>query len=48
MAAYAALIFVASIALAWHYAVDGLIGVAGACAIWWIAGLVAGDRKGVA
>lgn len=48
MAAYAALILVASVALAWHYAVDGLIGVAGAGAIWWIAGLVAGDRKGVA
>ena len=39
MAAYAALIFIGSIHLGWHYAVDGVIGIAGALAIWWICGL---------
>jgi hypothetical protein len=38
MLGYAILIFVASIMLAWHYAVDGLIGMAGAYAIWWAVG----------
>jgi hypothetical protein len=38
MLGYAVLIFVASILLAWHYAVDGIIGMAGAYAIWWAVG----------
>ena len=40
MLAYAALVFVGSIHLAWHYAVDGIAGIAGALAIWWVCGLV--------
>jgi membrane-associated phospholipid phosphatase len=34
MAAAAALIFALSISLGWHYAVDGLVGAAGAVGIW--------------
>jgi hypothetical protein len=40
MLAYAALIFLGSIHLAWHYAIDGIVGVAGALAIWWACGLI--------
>ena len=40
MVAYAALIFVGSIHLGWHYAVDGVIGIAGALVIWRACGLV--------
>lgn len=34
MTVYAALIFVGSIHLGWHYAVDGIVGIAAALAIW--------------
>ena len=34
MLAYAVLIFIASIHLGWHYAVDGIVGVAAALVIW--------------
>ncbi len=44
MVAYAALIFVASILLAWHYAIDGIIGMAGAALIWWFSSLLSRDR----
>ena len=33
-----ALIFVGSIHLGWHYAVDGIAGAAIALAAWWVAG----------
>jgi hypothetical protein len=32
--------FVASVALAWHYALDGYVGALLACCIWWFAGRV--------
>ncbi len=35
--------FVASIALGWHYALDGYVGALIACAIWWLAGRVTRD-----
>ena len=41
MAAYAALIWVGSIHLGWHYAIDGLVSVALAWGIWRAAGWVA-------
>jgi hypothetical protein len=44
MAAYAALIFIGSIMLAWHYAVDGIVGVAAAVLIWLAAGFVTSRR----
>lgn len=37
---YAAVIFIGSIHLAWHYAVDGIAGTALAILFWWMAGLV--------
>jgi hypothetical protein len=40
MLIYAALIFVGSIHLAWHYAVDGIVGAAAAIAVWWSCGIV--------
>lgn len=38
--------FVASVALAWHYALDGYVGALLACCIWWSSGRItsAGDR----
>ena len=36
--AFAAVIFVGSVHLGWHYAVDGLLGFAGMIAIWKLAG----------
>lgn len=44
MAVYAILIFVGSIMLAWHYAVDGLIGAAGAAIVWWVCGFLCRSR----
>lgn len=45
-AAYALVIFIASIHLAWHYAVDGLAGATCALVIWWLAGLVCRTCEG--
>lgn len=39
MTAYAVLIFIGSIHLGWHYALDGVVGCAAALAIWWACGL---------
>jgi PAP2 superfamily len=35
---FAALIFVGSIHLGWHYAIDGYVAILGTWAIWWIVG----------
>jgi hypothetical protein len=40
-AAYAALVFVASVHLAWHYAVDGVVGAGAAILIWRLSGYLA-------
>lgn len=40
-AVYTAIIFVGSIHLGWHYAVDGLAGLALAAVCWWVAGIAA-------
>lgn len=49
MLAYVVIIFVGSIHLAWHYAIDGIVGAACAAAIWWLAGeLVKHQAKVVA
>ena len=37
-AAYLAFIWIASVQLGWHYFSDGLVGVAGMMALWWLAG----------
>ncbi|MGN6515499.1 MAG: phosphatase PAP2 family protein [Rhizomicrobium sp.] len=37
---YAGVIFIGSIHLAWHYAVDGIAGTALAILFWWMAGIV--------
>jgi hypothetical protein len=39
-AAYLAFICIASVQLGWHYVSDGLEGIAGMMAIWWVAGLL--------
>jgi hypothetical protein len=38
MSAFAALIWIGSIYLNWHYAIDGIVGAAGAIALWYVAG----------
>ncbi len=38
---FAVLIFLGSIHLGWHYAVDGYLGAALAVVIWWISGKIA-------
>jgi hypothetical protein len=45
--AYAALIFVGSVHLGWHYAVDGIVGVAAALGVWSVCGALL-SRKGEA
>jgi hypothetical protein len=37
-AAYFAFIWIASVQLGWHYVSDGLVGIAGMLALWWLAG----------
>ena len=51
LTAFATLIFIGSIHLAWHYAIDGYVGAGVAFLGWWLAGkLVKWDRglRGVA
>ena len=38
LAAFAVVIFLSSVALGWHYAIDGYVGAAGVAAIWWLCG----------
>jgi len=38
LAAFAIVIFLGSVALGWHYAIDGYVGAAGVALIWWLAG----------
>jgi hypothetical protein len=38
LAAFAVVIFLGSVALGWHYAIDGYVGAAGVAAIWWWCG----------
>ena len=46
LSAFAALIFLGSIHLGWHYAIDGYLGVAVAVVCWWGAGkIVNWDRR---
>jgi len=40
MTIYAIIVMIASVHLAWHYAVDGYFGAAGMIAIWWFVGRV--------
>jgi hypothetical protein len=41
LAGYVAVVFVASICLGWHYAVDGIAGILLAVGIWFLAGAIA-------
>jgi hypothetical protein len=38
LAAFAVVILLGSVALGWHYAIDGYVGAAGVALIWWLAG----------
>ena len=38
---FAILIFIGSIHLGWHYAIDSYAGIAIACVTWWVAGKIA-------
>ena len=40
--AYMIFIWLASVQLGWHYASDGLVGLLGMAAVWWLAGLLTG------
>ncbi len=42
LTAYAVVIFIGSVNLGWHYAIDGYVGIAGAWLIWKFAGFVLG------
>ncbi|MEA3027392.1 MAG: hypothetical protein QOF91_2677 [Alphaproteobacteria bacterium] len=44
---YAIFIWLASVQLGWHYASDGLGGVLGMGAVWWLAGLLAREARGM-
>ena len=37
--------FVVSVALAWHYSLDGYVGAFLACCIWWFAGRITRERR---
>jgi hypothetical protein len=37
--------FVASVALGWHYALDGYVGALLACCVWWLAGRITVERR---
>ena len=43
---YLAVIYVGSVMLGWHYATDGLVGMAGTSLVWALAGQLAGWRLG--
>jgi membrane-associated phospholipid phosphatase len=43
---YAAFMWVASVQLGWHYVSDGLAGVLGMLAVWWLAEKIATDNRG--
>jgi hypothetical protein len=45
--AYAIFIWIASVQLGWHYASDGLAGVLGMAALWWVAAKVEGPALSV-
>jgi membrane-associated phospholipid phosphatase len=40
MSAFAVLIWVGSVYLNWHYAIDGVVGAAGAILIWFASGWI--------
>jgi hypothetical protein len=42
LTAYAVIIFIGSVHLGWHYALDGYLGIAGVWLIWKFAGFVLG------
>jgi len=42
--AYTLFMWVASVQLGWHYVSDGLIGLIGMLAIWWLAGRIVGHK----
>ncbi len=42
LTAYAVVIFIGSVHLGWHYAIDGYVGIAGTWLIWKFAGFVLG------
>ncbi len=44
LTAYAVVIFVGSVHLGWHYAIDGYVGIVGTWLIWKFAGFVLGPR----
>jgi hypothetical protein len=44
MSVYAILIFIGSIHLAWHYAVDGIVGGAAAVVVWHLSRLLVSSR----
>jgi hypothetical protein len=44
LTAVAVCTFAASVALGWHYTLDGYVGAAIACLVWWIAGLANHSR----
>lgn len=45
MSIYATLIFIGSVALGWHYAIDGYAGLVLAFVFWWVAGRVVEVQK---
>ena len=44
-AIYALLIFVASVHLGWHYAIDGYVSALAVPILWWVAGILARSRR---
>jgi PAP2 superfamily len=45
--AYAVFVWIASVQLGWHYISDGLAGLLGMLAVWWLAHRIAADDKTV-
>jgi len=45
MSGFAALIWIGSIYLNWHYAIDGIVGAAGSVGLWYLAGLLTGSPQ---